>query len=355
MKELIKSILLYAGNSQADYERAYARIYSNNTTMVSVASAIATSLTTVMYFLSLMVDGVARNRTVYGIGALISLSVFITSILFAKKVKGLTVFLVYVSYVTYYTYGVLIGVYTDPGQKTVTFMVLLVFLQMLFICKPIGMATVTSVFVIAFIRLSYLTKTGDVLDNDVIDAIIFGLLGLMSGWAVNRVKIKGYAAISALEEVSRSDQLTKMNNRNAYELDLYSILDQCRKTLGVVYIDVNGLKTINDKKGHKAGDKMLACVAEQILKYFAEDFAYRVGGDEFIVFIPDASKKIMDECLGSMVSDIESHGYHVAIGYEIGKVNGRPSLDRLLKEAETKMYKDKSLYYKTSGADRRRH
>lgn len=146
-----------------------------------------------------------------------------------------------------------------------------------------------------------------------------------------------------------------MDNRNAYELDKHIIPDQAKENLSCVYIDVNGLKTINDKIGHAAGDKMLTTVSEIIQKYFGEDFAYRLGGDEFVVFIPDISKRTLLECLDNLREDVEKENYHVAIGYAQHDIKTLPTLKKLQGQAESMMYEDKTEFYKNSEFERRHH
>ena len=56
--------------------------------------------------------------------------------------------------------------------------------------------------------------------------------------------------------------------------------------VGIVYADVNGLKEINDTRGHQAGDEALQRAAHLLAKCYGSENAYRMGGDEFLVLMP---------------------------------------------------------------------
>ena len=61
--------------------------------------------------------------------------------------------------------------------------------------------------------------------------------------------------------------------------------------MGIVYLDVNGLKDINDQFGHAFGDKVLIECAERMKQVFQDGSFYRVGGDEFVIVCPGVSKE----------------------------------------------------------------
>lgn len=353
MKEKLRNILFYGGVEEADYNKVLDRIYRSNRVLVNAASGLASALVTSLFLLSTIIKGIGMNHFVYGVGSAISIAILMISLFFSPSRPKLIGALVHLSIVVFYSYGILIGTVTDPMGKTVTFMVMLVFLPMLFTAPPIQILSITVSCEVIFIVRCFMTKNGIVLENDVVDALLFGLLGSISGVIITCTKVKSYVNEYRLEEISRSDKLTGMDNRNAYELDLHSIPKGCQRSLACVYLDVNGLKTINDTEGHKSGDTMLKRVAEIILQYFGEDFAYRVGGDEFIIFIPDVRDHSLATSIDSLRRDIESNGYHAAIGWDNQRLNGL-SLTTLQKNAETRMYRDKADYYKSSEHEQRK-
>lgn len=353
MKGKIKEILFYGGVDKAGFREIADPINRYNRILVNVVSGAASALVTILFFLSYSLDGIGMNHSVYGVGAVLAILMLIASLFLSEKFPGIIHVLVYMSYIIFYTYGILIGTLTDPDGKTVTFMVMLVFLPVLFTVPPIETLTITLLCNAVFIYLCFQTKSGPVLVNDVVDALLFGFLGSICGVLITCMKIRSHMNEHRLREVSRSDKLTGMDNRNAYELDLYTIPKECKKSLACIYIDANGLKIMNDTRGHKAGDKMLKSIAEKILEQFGEYHAYRVGGDEFIVFAPDVKNYTLESRVDALKRDVEATGNYVAVGWDNQKI-GDLSLSNLTKNAEAEMYKDKTLFYKNSEHERRR-
>ncbi len=152
--------------------------------------------------------------------------------------------------------------------------------------------------------------------------------------------LKSYTKI---QEQRDHDALTGLYNRNRYERDLPEIFAQYQNSLACVYIDANGLRETNNTKGHDKGDEMLQTVAAEIGKHFATEYIYRIGGDEFVLFVPepDESKlKLQSEQLSSALSKVNSS---ISVGIQCGK--NISSLSLLIKAAEKKMYAQKKKYY----------
>lgn len=347
MLEKIKKFLLYIGNDQNSYKLATPQIRHVNRVTTALVSTCATILIVAMFFITFFVEGVASNRSVYAIGGAISAFIMAYSLSYAKEHEWIVMPLVHISYFVFYSYGILIGTITDPGEKTVTFIVMLVFLPILFVDRPIYSIATTGIYIAIFIYLCFKNKSGAVLQNDVIDAIVFGFLGLISGMLINQIRVHSYILECKLQEVSRFDQLTQMNNRNSYELDLGEIPERAIRTLTCIYIDVNGLHELNNNKGHASGDEMLRFIAGQIKMFFGEELSFRVGGDEFIVFVPDVNEPDIKRDVNEMIANIENEGYHIAVGIEQASTHYLSiDIDSLVKTAEANMYKSKKEYYK---------
>ena len=102
----------------------------------------------------------------------------------------------------------------------------------------------------------------------------------------------GRVAADHLVEEALTDPLTGIQNRRAFDLDLQRELSRARRhgrPLTVALIDVDGLKAVNDRFGHRAGDEALRAVARALESTARrEDGAYRIGGDEFALLLVDA-------------------------------------------------------------------
>lgn len=340
IKELFCSSLC-----RADYIRITPKIRKANLTMTTVLSMFASILIAVMFLISLTVEGFKQNRIVYLFGLAMSLTISLLSVTVAKKHYVLVSVLIFLSYTVYYLYGILIGAVTDPTGKTVTFMVLLMFMPTLFIEKPAFIITVTGIHVSIFVMLCLKNKTGSVLTIDLADSIVFALLGLASGIVVNNMKIKSYLLELKLQELSSIDKLTNVRNRNAFEFERDSIGDSY-KYIGVAYIDVNGLHELNNEKGHDAGDEMLKYIAFEISNTFTTESTYRIGGDEFVAFAFNKSDDEVKNSLKSMIERIEKRNYNVAVGFSSSYSVKHINVDSLINDAEKKMILNKQQYYK---------
>jgi diguanylate cyclase (GGDEF)-like protein len=100
------------------------------------------------------------------------------------------------------------------------------------------------------------------------------------------------AEVERLAEMAITDPLTGLRNHRAFHEDMARELQVVARTgvpLALVLVDVDDLKSVNDSHGHQAGDERLQALADAIRATGrGADLAYRVGGDEFAVILPDA-------------------------------------------------------------------
>lgn len=344
MLERIKNFALYGDTDRESYQGIRERLESYNRITALIFASVATVLIGIMLLLSFSQEGFTGSRNVYIFGIIFSL-VQIVVALISKKIPALTYISVYMAISVFLIYGIAIATLTRPEEQTVTFMVLLIFVPLIFIDRPIRMVGSLIFYIIIFIIMAYRTKTGSVLSVDVTDAIIFGLLSLVSTTVVYRVKIRGYVLENKLHIMSETDQLTGLNNRNCYEWRLGTYPSLYRQSICCIYIDVNGLHELNNTKGHKAGDDMLQYIAGIVQKQFGVRDTYRIGGDEYVAFVLDDTEQDIGNRIEEMKAQIKEQGYHAAIGCEY-YASKDVDINKLIVKAESKMYKDKSDYYK---------
>lgn len=99
----------------------------------------------------------------------------------------------------------------------------------------------------------------------------------------------------ALEEVSNSDELTRLFNRRAANQILSQKFQQAnlqQRPISIIFLDLDNLKQINDQHGHPSGDLALQFLADALRTHIrGEDIAFRWGGDEFIVILSDSERE----------------------------------------------------------------
>ena len=153
-----------------------------------------------------------------------------------------------------------------------------------------------------------------------------------------------------LKEDNRRDALTGLFDRKTFyaDLDRFS-----RDVRGIMEIDMNGLKFINDNQGHIAGDMALKCIGAAIEKCCPNDmYIYRIGGDEFIVLV--TKQKVDLPSLNAFIKEeVASHGYSVSIGYASYKGKDE-SVEELIQRADAAMYEDKAAFYANNPKANRR-
>lgn len=155
----------------------------------------------------------------------------------------------------------------------------------------------------------------------------------------------------SVKQRGETDALSGLFNRNRYEQDRPHLVERCTRSLSCIYIDVNGLHELNNAQGHDAGDTMLRAVASQIRKTFGAQGAYRIGGDEFVVFAFDQEESDVTRAVADLEQSLEQKGVRVSTGMQHRTLP--LSIDELIKGAETKMYQEKRRFYEQAGNDRR--
>ncbi|MBP3854360.1 MAG: diguanylate cyclase [Ruminiclostridium sp.] len=345
----IKALALYGGTDRESYSGIKNRIEESNRKTALVFGTVGAALIGVMLVLSFFLDGFAGSRNVYIIGAVLSVLIVLTAF-FSVKVPALTYAAVYMAIAVFLLYGIAIATLTRPEEQTVTFMVMLIFVPLIFVDRPWRMAFSLAVYIVLFIVMAFMTKEEPVLSVDITDAVIFGILAIVSETVVYRTKIRGYVLENKLKTMSETDQLTGLNNRNCYEWRLEQYPELCKRSICCIYIDVNGLHELNNTMGHKAGDDMLCCIANIVKDNFGSRDTYRIGGDEYVAFAPDVPQDEVASRITKMRLLIAEQGYHAAMGCEFCEKSDI-SMKLLIVGAESKMYKDKAEYY--SRHDRR--
>lgn len=138
-----------------------------------------------------------------------------------------------------------------------------------------------------------------------------------------------------------TDALTNARNRRAFDTRLEAVR-QTASPVGVVLVDLDELKTINDSRGHAAGDVAIRSVADAIrTSVRAGDDVYRIGGDEFVVVLEGAGLTDVDRLAERIVASVEAAGEaRVSVG---GAVGTGKEVDDTLRHADAAMYRAKAV------------
>lgn len=142
--------------------------------------------------------------------------------------------------------------------------------------------------------------------------------------------------------MAKTDSMTGAYARG-YGMQLLQTYTAEQKFFSVVYMDLDGLKKINDSKGHSAGDQYLKIFAEKMKQYLGkDDLLIRIGGDEFLAVLTDTSSEEANEKIKRIRDEMEyHHGDHMPVYFSFGAACGGKTVEELVKDADHAMYLDK--------------
>ncbi|MCW8334938.1 sensor domain-containing diguanylate cyclase [Vibrio paucivorans] len=156
-----------------------------------------------------------------------------------------------------------------------------------------------------------------------------------------------------LEYLAHHDLLTGLANRAQLNRVMDEILSPqycIEEGVGLLYLDLDGFKQVNDTYGHDAGDEVLKQVAERLLSQVqSQDLVARLSGDEFVLVLRSCDVDSLEDCavrlLSLMEKEIIYKGRVLRVGASIGGYHitgGSESQDAIMKAADTAMYQAKS-------------
>jgi len=159
--------------------------------------------------------------------------------------------------------------------------------------------------------------------------------------------------VEQLDELAHQDSLINMPNRRGFMRALERFIDRAKRygeNAAMLFVDLDGLKMINDSFGHKAGDEALIQVAELLAGGVRRsDVVARIGGDEFGILLAHADEQSAHEtasrledliCGCDFTHDGDALPLSVAIG--VGMIDGDDEADDVMARADEEMYRRKA-------------
>ena len=145
-----------------------------------------------------------------------------------------------------------------------------------------------------------------------------------------------------MTRMAKTDSLTGAYARG-YGIELLKSFLKQNKLLTAVYMDLDGLKEINDSKGHSVGDVYLKTFAEEMKKNLKKDeLLIRFGGDEFLAVFPGIGSEETKDKMERIRREMEHpEKDRLPIHFSFGAVSGQKTPEELIKEADQAMYSDK--------------
>ena len=178
--------------------------------------------------------------------------------------------------------------------------------------------------------------------------LLIFLIAYIISKTVDEISYNRDKIVIGYKEIANTDELTELPNRKKAFYDL-SLLMKDMKKFGVLFIDLDGFKYINDIHGHDVGDKVLIEFAKRFSTCIGNAGAvYRIGGDEFLIIVNTSDKdkiaeiatKLINDCNKSLPLEGVFNNVGLSIGISIFDEN-KKSIDTLIEEADNAMYEIK--------------
>ena len=168
--------------------------------------------------------------------------------------------------------------------------------------------------------------------------------------------------LAALGKAAHTDGLTGLYNRQFFDREHQRCIRQAGEysewVFSILFIDVNGLKHVNDDYGHEAGDQMITKVAGVLNAVCRDtDIVSRYGGDEFVVLCPSTSQDLAENLIERIESGMEDTRLEVSdeqgvryfpIHCSIGRADSLECApEKVLETADERMYRSKQEWYRS--------
>ncbi len=163
---------------------------------------------------------------------------------------------------------------------------------------------------------------------------------------------KDITRLHLAEQRASHDSLTGLPNRSALDQQLSHVIQKGQ--IGLLFLDIDRLKSVNDKHSHGVGDRVLQILAKRILKTTREsEHAFRLGGDEFIVICEGIITGEQLDTIANRLRDAIMHPIHIdsltlVVDVSVGRARSGESPkspDALIANADADMYRRKQKRY----------
>lgn len=156
------------------------------------------------------------------------------------------------------------------------------------------------------------------------------------------VMLRNRDIVGHLNALGTTDQLTGVMNRRAL-IEHVEHLEDGRQ-IGIVFGDINGLKVVNDRQGHREGDRLIRSVAQVMSSLVGAERVFRMGGDEFLMIVDNVEGRDLEGIVSKLREGFTAHGASVALGCA-SFTTPLESIDTVISKVDHLMYEDKGAHY----------
>lgn len=349
----LSKTLLYGGFTSKEFEAFEHDIIEANHKSLQIYAPIACIFFCTLSIAALGPVGLpASNQLIYMASCLAMGAIMLFARLLSNAGAAthprITLVLCYVFAVVLHAFSIAVSV-THPEYPAVTAIVFLLVNPMLFVDRPIRAVAMTLAATAAVCAASFCFKDATLALDDAWNAITFGLVALAVDVFNGKERIVRFYQAREIAYLSEIDTLTQLRNRNNFESRLEDYPRSGAQVLVCAYVDANGLRELNNTRGHDAGDELLRTTANQMRSFFGDRDAYRIGGDEFVAFVSDSSSDEVRFKLERLQDELAAKGYSVSCGVSQADAEFA-DMRALVRAAEKEMYDQKRAYHEEDSA-----
>ncbi|WP_052343696.1 GGDEF domain-containing protein [Bacillus massiliigorillae] len=246
--------------------------------------------------------------------------------------------------------GIIMGTFGDPKEPSITIMVFLCVLPMFILDKPWRIVLFILMNSVVYTICCYMAKTTELFMADMIDLILFTVLGVGVNCLILQDRINNVEYAMEMRLIAETDALTELNNRGAGEEKVRQLMRQGKSGM-LLLIDVDNFKDVNDRYGHLNGDNVLKSVSLCLRQSFRDnDVGIRFGGDEFMIFAQSLENqedgriyidRIIQKIRRLSIPDMPEYHFSVSIGAAFFQHETHKSFETIYREADEALYQAK--------------
>lgn len=345
-----RNYFLYCGLRRDEYNAVKKDAYISNFVVWRVLHIFIAVLFLFLFTASFF-NHLLKTNQIFYFCAFLYYAVAISFFFSLRKDSIVAQLLIYLSISLLFVLGCLISL-NNPGAPATTFIALLLVTPMFMIDKPFWMAIELTVASAVYLIWMYPIKASDIWMTDLINVIIFTIVGIFLNIIANSLRIREFVLTREINIQKDIDELTGLKNKSALTKAINKFLTDFSTDKGILFVlDIDRFKSINDTYGHDIGDKVIEQMGAFLGKIFINnEITGRFGGDEFIVFIKnndnmDVVKNFAEEIINGASQNIILPDNKLTVSVSIGIAiysGHETNYSDLFKKADIALYKAKA-------------
>jgi len=345
--ERIKNVLLYGSLNKEAYDNIRAKISEENRKAVTLFAILSTIAFLVTGFLSI-IRKEEVSPVIYFCGAVVFIIILIINVTAYKKNPTVSDALALFFSAVVLAVGMLIA-YNQINERTTMMLPLFLIVALVFCYRPIYLVVLLIITEVVYLIVMGKAQEESLFFINKVNTLIFCFMGIAAGMQSLIIKHKRFSAEYNNSILVERDILTGLNNRLSWHKAFETIIRK-KTPVTICALDINGLKKVNDTKGHLAGDELIKGAADCIAQVFGKyGNVYRIGGDEFCALL---FQDIDEEDIRRELSE-KTKGWKGRSVNELSLALGMARLDHdfdsryeeVIHEADVKMYAEKEARY----------